>query len=229
MQHLKDRRRCKPVLIPLSVLCSLGACNGYYTAEVKPGERNYPTLNPHPTDVIEIRALIPPTLKVEFQYGYAASPTAGGVMGSGTECQHEVGLAVTEPFYVDALLTMAADGASYRGAVTVDKFQPGHCLWGFTGLTARSVYPLSLQSMVVRFRDDAPSPREVAVDVWCVRGDSSAPELCGDLSFLSMKGYVTAGALAAIAPSQRSDSQVTIGPNTQIIDVTFHDLGYHPG
>lgn len=213
------------------VLCALAACGGPRTAEVKPGERNYPTLNPHPTDVVQIRALIPPTLKVEFQSGYTASPSAGGLIGSGTECQHEIGLAVTAPFYVNLPIKMTADGNSNAGAAEADKFEPGHCLWRFTGVLGRSVNPNSLQGALVRFRNDASSPREVVLDVWCVRDASldvstpSAPEFCGDLSFLSsLPRAAPAEVLASIPLSQRNDSEVTIGPNTQIINVTFHDL-----
>ena len=53
------------VLVP-ALLSALLACSGSSppSAEVKPGDRDYPTPNPHPGDIVQVRVLIPPTLKI---------------------------------------------------------------------------------------------------------------------------------------------------------------------
>jgi hypothetical protein len=222
------------MVVPVALFCALAACGGpswpWHSAEIKPGQPDYPVLNHHPTDFIQITAHIPPTLKVAFHYGFSASPNAGGTISSGKSCEREIGLAVTAPIYINASLPLArsSDG-TYHGTVAADRFEPGICDWRFTGISAITVNPPSPAGLLVRFRDDSSSPRGVSSDVWCMRDshplNPRVPEECGDLLFLSkIQKLVPTQLLSSVPQSERASSQVTIGRNTKIINVTFHDL-----
>ncbi len=40
---------------------------------VKPGDRNYPQVNPNPQRVVELRATVPTTLDIRFSVSYSAT------------------------------------------------------------------------------------------------------------------------------------------------------------
>ncbi len=214
-------------MVVAALLCALVACSGSSpSAEVKPGDRDYPTPNPHPTEIVQVTALTPPTLKVAFEYGYSASPRAGGLMGTGTECQRTIGLAVTAPFYVNIPVRMVAQGSLYSGNVEVDKFEPGRCEWTFSGISYSTVSPLSYGGVLVRFKETERS-HAVTLDIWCIMAgiDPKAPELCGGLHFLSaIRNLVSPEFVASIPQSERDDTEADIGPETTSIIVRFHDL-----
>ena len=65
--HVPWAVNAKTLFIFLSF--SLGACEG---SNVGPSDRDYPTLNPHPGRVIEMRVSVPPALAIRFSASYSA-------------------------------------------------------------------------------------------------------------------------------------------------------------
>ena len=147
-------------------------------------------------------------------------------MGSGTECQRTIGLAVTAPFYVNLPVMMVAEATLYSGNVEVDKFEPGRCEWTFDGIGYRAVSPLSYGNELARYGETVRN-HAVTLDIWCIMAgiDSKAPELCGGLHFLSaIEHLVSPEFVASIPQSARDDTEADIGPETTSIIVRFHDL-----
>jgi hypothetical protein len=225
-----------PLLI--GILTSIYACSGstngssaastWDPSAIKPGEKDYPTVNIDPNKLVAFKAEVPSSLRIRFEAYYSASQTAGGSADSGESCQRTVGLAVTAPYFLAVPLELARDGESLSGSVVVDRYQPGRCQWSFLGiryLIEDGWPPYNSLANYTNHRSDA---SEYRLDVWCMKdpkaSNRSYPEEC---SRLSMFPAVAArpDIIASIPAGEQGDSvPAAIGPDARSITVRFHDL-----
>lgn len=209
-------------VVVFGVAACLGGCGQHETAEVKPGQPDYPTLNPNPSHVVQFLAIVPATLSVDFGLTYGASPI-------GKSCQREVGLAVTVPLYLGIPLQLTSSGESYRGQFAIDQFNPGGCDWSFVGVGS-SVKGSVGGAAVVSHDGRSFGVADVHLDIWCVKiphpVDPKLPEICGNLSSLeSFQGAVSPQFVTTVPANERGSGSATfIGLNAETITVRFHDI-----
>jgi hypothetical protein len=210
----------------LSTMPLLGSCDSSRTANVKPGDVDYPIENPYPKRVVQFTAVIPTTLKVTLRVGYSASASEGGSPGNGTACVHEVGYAVTSPYSVAFPLKLTGTEGSYRGTFSVDRFQWGRCGWHFVGVWYAVENQGPREDELVTYADRFGTVSDNQLDVWCVKApklDPKFPEVCSRLSML--KGFISPDFENSIPENARGNSTpAVIGNNTQSITIQFHDI-----
>lgn len=220
------------------LFCALDACSGPLSPpeEIRPGERDYPLTNPHPTDILTIDATIPPTLSVSITAIYLASPTAGGTMESSTSCQRTVGLAVAAPFALLKPVTLVQHNGTYTASVPIDGLLPGRCDWSFSHLNyvvrTAAAPPNRLDNELAGYRDGGSAT--VRANIWCMRFPSdqeTSPEVCDSLDSLArdFPGDIPMAVVSAVPPSERKEGPpLTVGPGTTSMRIVFHDLGRLP-
>jgi hypothetical protein len=206
----------------LAILLCLFACSRDVSLEVKPGESGYPEENLHPTQIVQITAILPRTLSVMVRAGYSVSSNYPA-------CQRRVGLAVSAPIGLNIPIQLSGSGESYRGTVVVDQFEPGMCGWQFAGVGFTSEKPSSEGALIARYDGRKDDPQGYTLDIWCknaARQNPQRPEFCFSLKFLETFPGLIAPDLVASVPERERDNAgpARIGPNTRSITVLFHDL-----
>lgn len=115
-----------PVLLLMSGLASCQAEDG----PVRPGDAEYPELNPHPKHVVQVSGAIAPTLDVKFSVHYESDSLDKGCWqnaplwkGGGEK-------------YMGQWLELKREADRYSTSFVVDKFLPGRCDWRLIGISA---------------------------------------------------------------------------------------------
>lgn len=204
------------------------ACDQSVTAERKPGNRDYPSENPQPVHLLDLRIEIPPSLRGRLRAEYAATEDVAS-------CQQIAGLDDDAPFYLSIPLHLTRRGESYRQILAVDRFQPGRCGWDF----ARIKYSATAQGPA---RDDLlmytrgtlytghDEPKDVRLDVWCmsIPGDSgNQAKVCNSLDMLrySFPDSINRDFMDSVPSDQHHDGPPGyIGSDATSVTVRFHDL-----
>lgn len=201
------------------------------SAEVKPGDVDYPLENPNATHIVQFIAIVPPTLSLRFWYGYLASVDNEDIeMGDDTACQRQAGPGLSAPVFVDVPMQLVRTGDTWRGTVVLDRFAPGGCNWAFAGISVLSANPPSNGTQLATgYQDGGGTLPDYHLDEWCIsapRFDPHCPEICLSLSALQhLKIGIPPDFMKTVAPAERDDGRaVHIGPNTRTITVKFHDL-----
>jgi hypothetical protein len=222
-------------LVPVIFLCTLiAACDWspYKSAEIQPGEPDYPVANPHPAHVLTINATIPPTLSVSISAIYEASQTAGGTMQSGTACQREVGLAVTAPFMLTQTVKLVGQNDTFVASVPIDGYLPGRCDWNFTGLSYFSAgvgFPSNIiLTPLALYRGDGSVA--LSASIWCMHSPvrmKAKVEICAPLKNLisDMPDMISPSVVSSASASDLEQRELPlIGPSSTTMQITFHDL-----
>ena len=217
------------VLAVAGMSFGLSACS--HATDPKPGDKNYPVENPHPTHYIEFTASIPPTLSVNFQVTYLANPAAGGPPDTEGTCVTKVGLSETAPFGVYLPLQLKREGDTYRGSIAVDRFLPGYCEWGVFALRYRETHDEGDEFEPIAIFSTTKSVASVGqLHLWCVRDNKSSSALhfeqCGIP--ISMQAFIKPGFENSIPEDQRRSYRVDTSPSIRSIQVTFHDINALP-
>jgi hypothetical protein len=213
-----------------SILGAIGAgifvcqcASAYETAEIKPGEKDYPVERSAPRHVVQLAVTVPPGYSLVASAGYVAT-SPGGTLASGTSCQREIGFAVTAPFDLDTPVKMVRDGGVSRGALVVDRFEPGRCDWQLRALVFQLLRPGSkenaLRYAAFPFRNRKRLPGDRHGDYWC-----SARGGCSHLALLLTDREVGSAFVASIPEAKRGNGDgVSIGVSTTSLSIEFHDL-----
>ncbi len=122
------------VLLAGTVL--LGGCNN---SNIKPGDWDYPVLNPHPTHTFRIYGTMDPRLNIKFAVNWTAAD------------QHCIyPLSVIEgayaDFHVGQPVPAVRHGNHFEVTIPTDGVLPGRCKWQFAGVliyTGKSQDPAS--------------------------------------------------------------------------------------
>jgi hypothetical protein len=148
------------LLLAATLLTSCGL--GGRPTNIQPGEADYPVENPHPDQVVNFTAIIPTSLHVVFIVGYTADAGGEGLDGP------------SRMFSVTPPLELTREGDVYRGKIAFDRYLPGNCHWGFSGVWYKLEDPYASKQELV-FQDGNAHPADNRIDAWCVDGPGAAP------------------------------------------------------
>jgi hypothetical protein len=212
----------------LVVLACLPACAR--TTDPKPGDKDYPVENPHPTHFIQFTTRMPATLAVDFRVTYLADAAAGGPPDSETACVRTAGLAVTAPFGVSMPLRLSRDGNTYHGSIAVDHFLPGRCNWNVAFVDYREAHTSVGFDRLAQFGDAYPSQADFHLHLWCIKDPHAAaatpPELCGIPN--EFTNYIRSDYIERIPADERQSFRADAKRSAQSITLTFHDFNALP-
>ncbi len=141
---------------------------------LKPGDSDYPVESEKPTKTVVFTAVVPPWLRVHFKVVYMPALSAGrkpgeapctGMTQDGVAAVYSVSL----PLPMSSAQNPGAQGKSYRGTITVDRFKPGRCHWEF--VEVRYVVEDNAGEEFRLFRYDSIADRRTSdsVDFLCTR------------------------------------------------------------
>lgn len=123
------RALVKSMLPALLLMPGLGSCQAE-DGPVRPGNAEYPELNPHPKHVVQVSGTIAPTLDVKFSAHYESDSLDKGCWqnaplwkGGGEK-------------YMGEWLELKREADRYSTSFVVDKFLPGRCDWRLIGISA---------------------------------------------------------------------------------------------
>jgi len=116
------------------IALSMISANGFAASHYKPGDKNYPKINPSPTHYIEMSARIDPTLPVEFDTVFSAFSESCMHQPAGSALEGAGGFA----YEISFPISMKQVGDHSEGKVATDAVLPGSCDWRFTAIIARA-------------------------------------------------------------------------------------------
>jgi hypothetical protein len=204
-----------PIIVNTGLLLVTGA--GFLTAcsrNVEPGDPDYPIASSHPTQIVDLTIVDPPSIKLEFKVGY----TGWG----GGRCSYEWGGASSRPYSVAEPLLMARSGNVLHGQVILDKYYPGDCGWTFAGVFYKLASDPGQSQEVILIDPSRVTPRK---DDYCKTEDGVTS--CGDAAGWSLmrNGPITKADYDAIAASGVAHgTPAYISPSTRSVLIQFHDL-----
>jgi hypothetical protein len=196
-------------LLLVTATCLLTACS----RNVAPGDPDYPIASSHPTQIVDLTIVDPPSIKLEFLVGYEG--------WGGGKCSYEWGGASSRPYSVAEPLLMARSGNVLHGQVILDKYYPGDCGWAFAGVFYKTVNS-DRSAELLRVDPNRVTARS---DVYCLKSDgttfcSSAAgwkgELNGPIAQADYDAILASGA-AHFTPAY-------IALSTRSVFIQFHDL-----
>ncbi len=199
------------------------------SAELKPGDADYPVKAENPTHVI---SLIAPRLDLSnyrFIAGYGSDVKL---------CGRQVGLGGYFADYVNIPIKMARDpDGTYRGSFAIDEFQPGKCGWKFGGVSYEWPNGGGNAVGVFRQRSDESAVTAPHIDMWCYRvteGQFKSPdpkcEILATLRSPEADRRVSPAFLSQFSHEQLyGHGAADITSHTKELTVEFHDLNAIPG
>jgi hypothetical protein len=214
--------------------------NHVRTNNVRPGESDYPVLNQNSKHFVRISGNLPDTVHVRFLTYYVADKGAG-TLQAGTYCGYKANYAAFPAFDLNDELKIVLKNGHYEGDIIVDKYLPGRCRWhlelvGYKVINGPPVMSEGYFAEVydaARIGDQSQAIYRGKNDIWCrkmvARAGAPAGEQCESLSImksLSADNPISPKVLASI-PTDEYEHQPTtiwIHPETQSIEVNFHDL-----
>jgi hypothetical protein len=115
-------------LCSLLSLAAVGADKG----ERKPGERDYPVLNPSPADKIPISGTLPEGWTLRLTVQYDAGKHDSHLILPGPDCEYDASGGIAGamfPYHVTIDLPVSQKGSEFNAELPFDHFQPGRCEW----------------------------------------------------------------------------------------------------
>ena len=224
-------------LVAVAILALAGCSSSQSSRNVQPGDLDYPKVNLHPTDLVEISVIAPPGQAVSVFESYESIlnyiPNPPPSTSSFVDCGHVAGYGSGGNFdwTVSDPIPLKREGDTYHGWITRDKYMPGRCHWHFAGAgwsLARCRQGSGVTAEVGA--ENLNAPVDLQFDVWTVlRPDSEdrgQPLFCASLdSVVSLLPKLAPRALVGVVPAdQRHPEGGVISSNTKSITVEFHDL-----
>lgn len=205
----------------------LAACGQSTTAERKPGDDGYPSDNPRPIHLLDLRIVMPPGLRGRLRAEYTATQNVAS-------CRKIVGVDDDLPYYLSIPLHLTRSGEVYRQILAIDRFQPGRCGWDFAGIKYSVAAQGPVRDELLTYTGWAPytgrgEQEEVQLDVWCASfpTEPSSRTVCGGLDLLSyaFPGSIGRRLIDSVPMEQRQDGPPGyIGSDVTVVTVRFHDL-----
>jgi len=217
------------VLGVVILLSYLGAkAIGGDSEELKPGDPNYPTTVATPAHVI-------PFVATGLQYGNLRF--VAGYVSNVKLCGHQIGLGGYFPYGLTIPIQLArTQDDTYHGDI-IDKLEPGHCGWKFTGVSYE--WPKGGGNAIGIFNDrqDIEVLSTPHIDMWCYKvteGRFKSPDpQCEILAVLRWPNAVrrlNPDFLATFSHQQQNDDgNVPITINTKELSIELHNLDATPG
>jgi hypothetical protein len=210
------------------------------TTNIRPGEVDYPKLNPHPTQTVNVTGTLPDSLQIVFQVLFAADARAGSLQ-DGNYCGYKAHSESFPTFNLIDGLKIVSKAGRYEGDVIVDKYLPDRCGWHleFVGYKVRCGAPVMSEGYFAGVYDASRAEHRAFPiyrgkhDIWCrkmtARAGAPAGEQCESLSVMrSVSGSnpISPKLLATIPTDEYLHQSTTIWilPETRAIEVNFHDL-----
>jgi hypothetical protein len=152
--------------------------------------------------VINLRVIIPASIKVQLIQGYIAR-SGGGSVDSGPNCAYIRTLSqARSPYWVEPALDLnpiATD--AFSGQIVLDRYLPGWCDWGFAG----AWYKVGDRDQYELLHVDRPHApiSNARIDLWCLRHpnrDPRIPDTCSDIRAIRLQfpEEISAATLAEI-------------------------------
>jgi hypothetical protein len=217
-------------------------------ANVKPGDREYPAPNPHPSHTFEVVGTLPTAIPVgDFLAVYASDITPEKVSGpcqvlySSAEIPKE--LWTVEPLTKEDPVPLIRSDGRYRATFVMDRYLPGRCNWHLKSIRYRlfvssygykeSPFEFGTISVFDERHPPVGLPEWETVyrgrtDVWCGVARNKAvtpyyPEYCGQ-----WRDYYVAASdsLRESVPTEATETRAEVMalPDTVSIELNFHDL-----
>ena len=97
------------------------------SANVLPGDQDYPHPNPRPTRYLLLHGTIEESLDIHFRIGWRAN---------NPHCQYAVSRieGVYNNYSASQLVAMTRNGANFAAKIPIDGVLPGRCQWSFAGV-----------------------------------------------------------------------------------------------
>jgi hypothetical protein len=213
---------------------------------LKPGDPDYPLLNPAPSQVVQFTVITPPSLSAEFYLRYVVEASKDPYPGNADVPLHSPpGCTWTheKQFHVDLPLTLKKAGDRYTGSFSPDLFQPGNCRWHLDRITSsitNSLSPLVFFNHSFHTKSRPLPGLDFTTDVihlWCTRKQQqrpprawlAAPNLSINCVPLSMIGFWTAvplspGLKESVPAEQRRAGSEHINQFLKTLTIEFHDF-----
>jgi hypothetical protein len=213
--------------------------NTIRTSNIKPGEADYPALNPHPTRVLYLSGELPQSLQIGFTVFYEADPDAGTVQ-AGIYCGFKFNQESFPLYSIEEPLPIRRDGQRFHASVAVDKYLPARCGWhlsafGYSVLNGTGPQAGEVVGTYYQKRYGGGDPHQVSngrVAIWCKRNphppEPARPERCSKFWLLSELGAISdisPETIAAFPLEDRKNRGSTwLFPDTDKVEVNFYDL-----
>jgi len=223
-------RACLSLIAALIIVSANGCSSAPHSENVKPGDYDYPSVNPQPTEVIKLTVIKPASIKVQLHQQYATH-YSGGAIDTGPPCAYIQPLSQARiQYYVKPDLNLRQVGEDTAvGEIVLDRFLQGDCGWGFAGAWY--------------IDDGAPDPVELLVvnnpnshvanariDLWCIHNPKRDPKImqvCSGINTLafSFADQISAAmAKAIVASGGDNHAPLSVGRSMETIVLQFHDL-----
>jgi hypothetical protein len=203
---------------------------------IRPGEPDYPVVNPNSTSKLTFTGTLPPTLQIGFRIAYVATEGLTSVQ-SGKYCGFQLNSEAFPGFSVVEPLRIVRSGSALTASIGLDKYLPGRCGWHFNGIqykVVNSTGDLTENWFAVVYDaqrdgvDKAKLPREKAV-VWCKKNpnpaDRERPELCSNFSTIQLVADLPPNLVSLLPQEERENRGVTwMFPDTRNVVINFFDL-----
>jgi hypothetical protein len=208
------------------------------TRSLQPGDRDYPQVNPSPTQIVQFTATVPEGLSAEFHLVYGvALPQDGSNLSMTPGCRWSQ----AAQFYVDVPLQLAKSASGYRGSFAPDYFRSGPCGWHLADIISPMLttwIPSDTSGPVVFFNhsehaNSHPLPSldlsTKRIDIWCTRKHMEPPTgtpkentriRCVPLAFVND----LPNAFADSIPPNNREWDVHATQYLQSLTVEFHDV-----
>jgi hypothetical protein len=235
---------CRIQFLILAIAFCASACDVHHYPnfkgrELKPGDPDYPPVNPHPTHVVQFTAVMPPSISTEFILRYeVAYVTRNNKDGSLLAYEGPPGCRwkPTDEFFLNIPMKLEKTGDIYRGSFALDQFQPGSCGWRFAVMLS----PM-LRTPAVTYRDDynggLGDQADNSGEIWCTHKRKVPPQMdathdktnqvtdCADLGFVT--GYIESAKefWQSFPLRQRTAGwRGFIAGHARSITIEFHDI-----
>ena len=205
------------------------------TDNIKTGEADYPTLNPHATRVLRLSGELPQTLQIDLKVTYETEPDAGTVQ-TGTYCGFKHNWEHFPLYSIEQPVALSRDGTRFSASISVDKYLPARCRWHLNSIKYIVVNGTGLQSagvvgLTYQKRYGGGDPHQVPngrVIVWCKKNPNPTEptrEQCGNLSLLKEISVISSAILESFPIEDRKNRSSTwLFPDTDKVEVNFYDL-----
>lgn len=203
---------------------------------IRPGEPDYPVVNPNSTSIFALTGTLPPTLQIEFRIAYGATEGLTTVQ-SGKYCGFQLNSEAFPVFSVVEPLRIVRSGGTFTASIELDKYARGPCGWHFNGIqykVVNSTGDLTEDWFALVYDaqrdgvDKAKLPRGKAV-VWCKKNpnpvDRERPELCSNFSTIQLVAGLPPNLVSSLPQEDRDNRGVTwMFTDTQNVEIDFFDL-----